>query len=266
MGSNRRNLYHIAVKLDRMSNRIRQFFGMKPSGPDASRGMDEYDWRFYHFDYDVQLKEIARKHLQKLAPGDFTVVDGVVRLKEGLLPLHANHRCLYEGILALSPKSVLEVGCGGGDHLHNLVMLMPGLSVRGLDRSAQQLALLKKRSPHLTDFVGVASITEGRPAVEPADVVYTQAVIMHIQEPGMHLRALTNMFHLARNQVVMMENWDRHAFVDDIRRLASEGAIPWMPSFYFRRDGERPHLLVASRVPLQFEPLRDYRQLLDAKA
>ena len=49
MGGSRRNLYHVVVKLDRMANRIRRFFGMKPSGPDLSLGTDEYDWRFYYY-------------------------------------------------------------------------------------------------------------------------------------------------------------------------------------------------------------------------
>ena len=146
--------------------------------------------------------------------------------------------------------------------MHNLRMLMPELTVRGIDRSSQQLDLLRKRSPHLADYASVASITGDCPEVKSADVVYTQAVIMHIQEPGKHLQALANMFRLARNQVVMMENWARHAFVDDILRLVEEGRIPWTPNFYFRRAGERPHLLIASREPLTMEPLRDYRQML----
>ena len=184
MGNGRRNMYHVAVKLDRLWNRMKGMLKRGSEDQKSSIGEDEYDWRFYHFDYEAQLNEIAHKHLQKLNPGDFNVVEGRIHLKKSLLPLHANHRCLYEGILALEPKTVLEVGCGGGDHMHNLRTLMPELTVRGIDRSSQQLDLLKKRSPHLADYVSIASITGDCPEVEGADVVYTQAVIMHIQEPG----------------------------------------------------------------------------------
>jgi len=227
---------------------------------------DDEDWRDYRRHYEKDLEDVAVLHTQKLEPGDFSIADGSIVLRAGLKALHPNAAGLYETIAALAPKSVLEVGCGGGDHLHNLGVLFPDLSRHGLDVSAGQLALLRERSPHLAPLVRQCDITETLPPAEyAADVAYTQAVIMHIQRKGRHLAALANVFKMARRHVVLMENWWRHWFMDDIVMLHECGRIAW-PSlhFYVRRYQERPLLMVVSSEQLPFEPLTDYRVLLDA--
>lgn len=226
---------------------------------------DDYDWRNYRVHYERDLAEVALHHTQKLAPGDFSLRDdGTIALRSGLKPLHPNHSCLYETIGALAPASVIEIGCGGGDHLHNLGVLYPALRRQGFDRSRGQLALLKQRSPHLAPLVAERDITLPLAAGHPtADVVYTQAVIMHIHAGDRHLIALGNMFRMAARHVALMENWWRHWFMDDILKLHQDGLIGW-PNihFYFRP----PYMMVVSREPLRFEPLVDYRRLLDAMA
>ena len=104
--------------------------------------------------------------------------------------------------------------------------LFPALERIGLDRSAEQLQFLKQRSPHLAQNVRVfdATLPHSR-GLPTAEVVYSQAVIMHIQAGNSHLVALSNMFKMAERAVVLMENFKQHPFMTDILRLHAEGMI-----------------------------------------
>lgn len=230
--------------------------------PDDS---DDFDWSRYHLTYRRQIEELEQTGLLKLGADSASMTDGRLEVNAGFPPMHPNHVCLYETIGALGARSVIEIGCGGGDHLHNLGVLFPDMDRRGFDRSAEQLAFLARRNPELRELAGILDITMPPSCLFPtADVVYTQAVIMHIQAGNGHRVALANMFGMASEQVVLMENWTRHAFVDDIRALDQGGMLPWQPNLYLRRSAGKPHLLVASRTELPFEPLADYRQLAEA--
>jgi hypothetical protein len=88
---------------------------------------------------------------------------------------------------------------------------------------------------------------------------------MHIQAGNGHRVALSNMFRMASRHVVLMENFKRHQFVAEIQQLHDGGMIGWPAiNFYFRRQDGAPHILIASKEPLAFETLDDYRQLVDA--
>lgn len=230
---------------------------------------DDYDWRNYNQEYRGELKAIEREHTLRLRPGDFEYAGGTLRTGASVLPLHPNHRLLYETLLQLSPRSVIEIGCGGGDHLHNLSLLAPGVELHGVDRDEKQLRFLRERSPGLRADLRQLDITlpfsESLPRV---DIAYTQAVLMHLKTGNGHLVALSNLFRMAERQVVLMENWVSHPFVSDIRFLHRERMLPWREvHFCFRRApelGGRPHLLVLSSSPLEYEPLEDDRTLVEA--
>jgi SAM-dependent methyltransferase len=229
---------------------------------------DDFDWRTYHDHYQGELASIQETHtLQLTEGGDYTFDGGGLTRRTSIAPLHPNHRLLYETILQLAPTSVLEVGCGGGDHLRNFQLLSPRITYHGVDRSEEQLNLLKKRNPGLRAEIGQRDIT--LPFSElwsRVDTCYTQAVIMHIKTGNGHLVALANLFKLATKHVVLMENWRHHEFLDDVRFLHRNRMIPWEHLYsYVRRSPEldnRPHLLVFSSSPLDYEPLHDYEALL----
>lgn len=247
----------------RMQTKWLHLFG--PTKPADFAG-DDFDWRAYSAHYADELTEVERDHTTRLTPQDYVLADGDLKQQSSALPLHPNHRLLYETLLQLRPASVLEMGCGGGDHLYNLGVLAPQIRVAGVDRSPEQLALLKRRSPDLSAAVSVADITRPLPAsLPPVDIAYTQAVLMHIQTGDLHLAALANAFQVAAKQVVLMENWQRHPFLSDIRGLHAQGRIPWETlHFYFRRApelGGKPHVMVVSATPLGYEPLEDYDAL-----
>jgi SAM-dependent methyltransferase len=248
----------------RIRTKLLRLFG--PTKPAEFAG-DDFDWRAYSAHYAEELTEVEQDHTTRLSPQDYMFAEGRLTQQSSALPLHPNHRLLYETLLQLRPASVLEMGCGGGDHLYNLGVLAPPIRAAGVDRSPEQLALLKRRSPNLSAAVSVADIMRPLPdALPPVDIAYTQAVIMHIQTGDLHLTALANAFQAATKQVVLMENWQRHPFLSDIRGLHAQGRIPWeTPHFYFRRApemGGKPHLMVVSATPLDYEPLADYDALL----
>ena len=244
----------------RIALRVRRLF--------SGRGnvSDDYDWETYTAGYRSELSSIAANHTLVLGEGDYSYGSGRLRRENARLPLHPNHELLYETILRLEPDSVFEFGCGGGDHLHNLRVLKPGLQLHGVDRSASQLRLLEERHPRLNAQLREADVTVPFPdSVEHVDLAYTQAVIMHIHAGERHLTALSNLFRVARNQVVLMENWHRHNFAADIRHLHQQGRIPWhRVLLYFREssDDRGVRILVASSKELPgYRELDDYRNL-----
>jgi trans-aconitate methyltransferase len=193
-------------------------------------------------------------HTLRLTQGQWTLQDGSLEVNAGL-PLHPNHKALYEVLAALSPASVLEAGCGGGDHLHNLSLLLPTAEIRGIDRSEGQLDVLRHRNPRFASECFVVDLTLPHPAtVGKADVVFAQAVLMHIQTGNGHRVALWNMFDLAEKQVVLMENLMRHELIRDIQQLTRARIMPWERVIIYRsRHTNGPQLIVASREPISVD-------------
>ncbi|MBT9168799.1 MAG: hypothetical protein DDT19_02147 [Syntrophomonadaceae bacterium] len=246
-------LYRIKRQIDKLKGKTR----------------DDFDWKLYNILYRGELINIAKEHTQILKEGDYMFKDNnLVKSKEDILPLHPNHRLLYETIAQLSPASVFELGCGGGDHLHNISLLVKNTKLYGVDLSDEQLALLRERHPNLNAVINQYDCTLPFPSTFPqVDIAYTQAVIMHIQTGNGHMIALSNLFRVATKQVVLVENWKKHEFVEDIIKLHALKVIPWKELYFYYRDSEeykKPHLLIVSSVPLQqYELLTDYAVLRD---
>jgi hypothetical protein len=174
--------------------------------------------------------------------------------------LHSNHHVLYETLLSLNPKSVIEFGCGGGDHLRNLNTLNKFVELNAFDRSINQLELLKERHPSLRANIKIQNITEKFAIKEKYDVSYSQAVIMHIKDG--HMQALENMFNMAHNQVVLMENWLEHDFIEDINLLFNEKRITWDELFLYTNTHQSSTILIASKIKLNgFRSLVDKSEL-----
>lgn len=232
--------------------RVQRRFSRKP----RQDRLDDFDWDRYHREYRTQLSLQEPDVLLRLEAGDYRWRgDRLVRESTSRAELHPNHQLLYETVAMLRPSTVLEVGCGGGDHLHNLRVLLPDLDVRGIDRSPGQLATLAERNPEVLDRTSIFNLVADDPqSIESADVVFSQAVIMHIQTGSAHLTALEAMFKLANHQVVLVENWARHDFVADIFNLMAQGRIDWPALHLHMRDsGEgarRATCLIASRRAL----------------
>lgn len=230
----------------------------------ATTNNDDFDWRWYHHHYQAELSEIKKVHTQVLSPGDYTFSNGMLTHQSSALPLHPNHRLLYETILQLGPSSILEVGCGG-DHLYNLSVLAPNIDLYGRDLSNEQLSFLWRRHPELKADVGQIDITLPFSPLYPCvELCFTQAVIMHIHTGNGHLVGLSNLFKIS-NTVVLIENWRSHNFMDTIQQLFEKKMIPWDNLFFYYRispELNKPHIMIVSAEQLPYEPLTKYDILL----
>jgi trans-aconitate methyltransferase len=210
---------------------------------------------------------LAKQYTSNLNPGDYHFVGDELRMRADIYPLHPNHALLYETILQLAPRSVCEIGCGGGDHLHNLGVLAPGTVVAGLDRSEQQLSFATERHPELSTALWLRDVSQAAqvPTSFLADVAFTQAVLMHIRDRNAYLRALKALFQIARNQVLMVENWSFHEFVQDVRQLRAAANLPWSEVYLYYRaatKGGAASIMIASRTTLGYPELTDQCQLI----
>ncbi|NJL31087.1 MAG: hypothetical protein HC898_05365 [Phycisphaerales bacterium] len=98
-----------------------------------------------------------------------------------------------------------------------------------------------------------------------AELVYTQAVMMHIKTGVSHMVALANMFKLAEQHVVLVENFGCHHFVNDIRKLHEGGHLPWEAVHFYEHAYEgKPFGLIVSRTPQPLPKLEDYFKLPNA--
>jgi hypothetical protein len=256
MGTTADRLYH-----------IRKFFKMLRTGKKAP---DDYDWQFYADIYREGLEDIARDHTLILREGDYAFDGERLTLQRDIKPLHPNYHITYETLLQLSPETILEGGCGGGDHLHNLHVLNPRFGLHGVDVSQGQVALLRRRHPDLKAWVEPRDLTAepGSIALPRVEAAFTQAVIMHIRQN--HTNALANLIGAATRWFVLVENWKRHDFLADLQGLFQAGRIPWKGLHVHYRESSAlgiPLAMVVSAEPLPRYPvLTDYRILRDVIA
>src|SRR5882724_6603334 len=118
---------------------------------------DDFDWTRYSNLYREELKSIGLTATILPTVGDFEFTgENLIQKNNNILPLHPNHRLLYQLILRLRPESVLEVGCGGGDHLRNLHLFDPKIQLFGVDRSDTQIDILKERHPGMSAKLQIA--------------------------------------------------------------------------------------------------------------
>lgn len=223
---------------------------------------DDYDWDRYPVQYRAQLDEVRKQHALKLSKGDYEFIDNrLQQQRDSILPLHTNHRLLYETILQLRPHNVMEIGCGAGDHLHNLHILAPEIDLFGCDVSDEQLRFARERSPDLTANLWRIDITKRQTLTKSFDLCFSQAVIMHIRRKNRYLTALSNMFGLAGKYVILMENWASHSFIEDIQELHDQKKINWVDLFFHYREApelKAPHLMVVSSRKLEYPILTSY--------
>lgn len=250
----------------RLYQRIYQVRNLLKNVVTGKKVTDDFDWDLYTQHYKGELKHVEETATAILKPGDYVFSDNALIKKSQVKPLHDNHLLLYETILQLNPVSALEIGCGGGDMLANLATLNPTMELHGEDRSAKQLALLHQRHPELHANVTVHDITTSPNTQEPTtDLVFTQAVIMHIKTGDNHRCAMVNMFHRAKKYVVMMENWRDHDFIKDLQTLWSDGKLGWTELHLAARPypgTDKPYILIASKNVLpQYTQVTNDEQL-----
>jgi SAM-dependent methyltransferase len=225
------------------------------------RTKDDFNWSGYNKAYSKQISEVEKENTLILPDGKYSIVEGKIVLEPSLLPLHYNHKLLYETIYDLKPSSLLEVGCGCGDHLANIQKILPDTEISGCDLLEDQMRFLLSRHPELKTKANlfIHDITISPPNIK-VDLVYTHAVIMHIARNNRHLNALRNMFHASKKYIVLMENWSRHNFYNDIRKISREPDFPWdICKIYANDDGKQILIVISNTV------LEGYKELYNNK-
>jgi len=228
------------------------------------RNRDDYNWLEYSKQYSKQISEIEKEKTLILPERMYSIVEGKIVLDPSLLPLHPNHKVLYETIYDLKPYSLLEVGCGCGDHLANIQKILPETEINGCDLLEEQMRFLLSRHPDLKNNAKLFShdITVSPPNIK-VDLLYTQAVIMHIRGNNRHLNALRNMFHVSKKYIVLMENWVSHNFYNDIRKISREPNFPWEGIYlYVNGDGKQTLIIISNTVLDGYKELYSNRQLV----
>lgn len=228
---------------------------------------DDFDWTRYHLHYGEELKSGQRKHTLTPQVGDFMMINGELKqINLSIKPLHPNHQLMYELVLNLNPKSILEVGCGGGDHLRNLVTFNSDINIFGVDRSEQQLSILKERHPTLDVQLEIVDITDPSIQLPKVDLIFSQAVLMHISEDGGRFQnALNNIFSAANSFVVLMENWRHHDFFHAVKKSTQVDANWRTPFYYFaelRGRDSKTRAMIISKIPLNFRKVESYDDFL----
>jgi len=245
---------------------LRYHFMNKLAGSRKSKGEDDFDWKKYTLHYKGELELIQKENTLVLKPGHYEFTDNTLLKRDDIAPLHDNAQLLYETILQLNPESALEVGCGGGDNLHNIKTLAPEINVFGVDVSQEQLNLLVSRHSSLENHVTVADITRENFSQATKELVFTQAVLMHIGETGgRYLHALENVIKSSSRYVVLMENWKKHSVYQDVLEILGGSQSIWPEYFiYYRQSNHNPltKLMVVSSTKLSYPLLSDYNILL----
>src|SRR5581483_1369861 len=112
----------------------------------------DFNWKIYSQHYKGELATAEKKHSLILKEGDYEFKHHKLLKISDRPSLHPNHKLIYETILDLNPSSIIEIGCGGSDHLHNLKILeKKNTRIEGIDISKAQLSFLRQRHPDLKD-------------------------------------------------------------------------------------------------------------------
>ena len=213
---------------------------------------DDFVWKRYHKCYAEEIINCGKINTLRLSKKDFNVDE--TRLEFYCNPsLHNNAELLYRIIHDLKPTTIMEVGCGGGDHMYNIKLINPKINIFGCDLLQKQLDFLYQRNPKLNAFVH--DITKDR--LPTVNMMYTQAVIMHLHKSDNHLDALTNMINSVDKYVVLIENWTRHNFIEDIKRISL--GLKEKISLYKVDNGKQVALII-SKVPIE-NKLLDYQEI-----
>jgi len=232
----------------------------------GKRFIDGVNWNTYNLHYLEELKIIEKTNTTIINSKDVFIDSGKISyINRNQKPLLINHELLYETIIDLNPKSILEVGCGAGDHLANLKSLNQNLECYGTELLEEQLNSLNVRHPNNKFKLNLANITLKECELPKVELVYTNAVLMHITEKKQRFQnALTNIFSAASKHIVLMENWTQHNFYENVKNVLQS-----QPDYkiYYRaaENDNQTRVMVISKSELEYEPMVDYNDLLVGK-
>ena len=88
------------------------------------------------------------------------------------------------------------------------------------------------------------------------DLVYSQAVLMHIHTAVSHFVAFANMINQSSKHIVLMENYQCHNFVEEAQALFDGGHTNWPKMNIYRFDGSHgARIILLSQEDLDYPKL-----------
>jgi trans-aconitate methyltransferase len=236
------------------------------------RKLDGVNWDKYHKHYLEELKMTSKLNTLVLSNNEVDYFQNKIRYKNPKIkPLIPSHELLYQKILEINPRSVLEAGCGGGDHLHNIHELNPEIEISGFDYSYGQLSTLAKRHPLTGKQFNLQIIDLTQPNIDlpEAALIFTHAVLMHISEKENRFQnAFRNLFQTNCEHIVLIENWTQHDFLkfskDYIREFPS-----WNGATIYYQESDKDveiKCMVISKKPMKMKILKDYDVMLNGQS
>ena len=227
------------------------------------RFVDGVNWNSYNGHYLQELKITEKTNTLLVKKSEIYLKDAkICYASVKVKPLLVSHELLYETILNLQPESVLEIGCGAGDHLANLQNLNPSLKCNGVELLADQLASLKARHEGNNFELMIADVTSKNCSLPKTELVFTHAVLMHISEKeNRFFNALENVFDSAENHIVLMENWTQHDFFGAAKKCM-ETRPGWRMYFDELSRDDQTRIMIISQLELpNLRPLMNYEDL-----
>jgi SAM-dependent methyltransferase len=218
----------------------------------GKRFIDGVNWSAYNGHYLEELKFTSKTNTLLIQKDRVSVIDGKLQLIDTKMkPLILSHQLLYESILDLNPREVLEVGCGAGDHLANLKILIPEIKCHGADLLQKQLDSLELRHPNNDFELSTVDITSPNCVLPKVELVFTHAVLMHISEKNNRFaKAIENVFDAATKHIVLVENWTQHDFMSEALRFV-EKHPEWRIYYAKSNLDSRARIMVISREELR---------------
>ena len=170
---------------------------------------DEYVWKNYTPEYSDQLKGMVKNEGFDFFLKNYDIVDNEPVFRDNLV---SNWKEIYSLIYKIKPGSIFEFGCGACYHLRNIMTLCPDINVSGADYLGSQIEFGKEFIPDGMEFpknVSVRDLTADVSDLPKVDLVYSQAVVMHLNSDKA-VKMMQNMGKIAEKYIIMVEGVRNH--------------------------------------------------------
>lgn len=178
------------------------------------RQNDNRNWKIYPREYAAQIRDLMTQYDMFITTTNFDEDTGNLVFHDNL---HTNWMDLYSILFDIDPKTVFEVGCGSGQHIVNVQTILPNAIISGCDINFEQMEFGKTilnidpKYYNLTQVLDFALPTVPQSLGKTYDVVYSQAVLMHLSYSNAY-HCLQNMLKISNKYVILIENPDDHNY------------------------------------------------------
>lgn len=228
---------------------------------------DDFDWHHYNTHYRAEIIA-SRPHLtDDLSTVEWRLVNGKLFLRADSKPVHPVQVCLSEIVVNLQPKSIAEIGMGGGRYLAGFRHLLgDAVQLLGFDLSQAQMVLFRELYPSVASTVQTAELDITKQPIawgERPELVLASTVFMHIQRAPAYEEGLKNFIASTTKWAVLMDNYTRHDYYRDFQRPS--GLDGKALGLYVYDTGRTLAIVVTvdgSTLPPPYERLVNANQLL----